>query len=73
MILHNIPKHILITKYRYGGDVSYNSNIDFNKIKTDLAIISPNLNRINVALAKEGYSNLQRAAILASIIGSMGT
>ena len=72
MILHNIPKHILITKYRYGGDVSYNSNIDFNKIKTDLAIISPNLNRINVALAKEGYSNLQRAAILASIIGESG-
>ena len=72
MILHKIPKHILITKYRYGGDVSYNSNIDFNKIKTDLAIISPNLNRINVALAKEGYSNLQRAAILASIIGESG-
>lgn len=72
MILHNIPKYILITKYRHGGNVSYNSNIDFNKIKTDLEIISPNLNRINVALAKEGYSNLQRAAILASIIGESG-
>lgn len=73
MILHKIPKHILITKYRHGGDVAYNSNIDFTKLKTSLKIENPtNLNRINVALAKEGYSNLQRAAILANIIGESG-